>query len=253
MPHLRLTGITRLSLLGSRGPKDAFLFDPHRLALPSWQLALEGLPKATLLTLDRHFDLVPPAAPHAFPDRAAGLRAIDEATRWELSERNTDHVLAAMEAGLVGDVIAVARAHPKGALAGETYVDRRGEVHRILRAPTVERIAEGFGTREAGPWAQEAQELLRPDRPLLLDIDLDCFTTASDADPMELLPWPQEIIRRFLLPEGSEPFWSEALSRCVALTFAREPYHCGGVLAAGRLFEAAAPIVFQELLGADLP
>jgi hypothetical protein len=56
-----------------------------------------------------------------------------------------------------------------------------------------------------------------------------------------------------VLPEGSGPFWRAVLEKCRALTFAREPYHCGGVVAGNRLFEDAAEVVFRELLGADLP
>ena len=73
--HLRLAGVVRLGLSG-RGPKDAFLFDPHRLALPSWTVALGEQRDALLITLDRHLDLVPPASPQAIPDASAGLRAL---------------------------------------------------------------------------------------------------------------------------------------------------------------------------------
>ena len=38
-----------------------------------------------------------------------------------------------------------------------------------------------------------------------------------------------------------------------ALTLAREPLHCGGLVAAGQLFERAAEVLFCRLLGADLP
>lgn len=253
MDHLRLAGITRLSLHGGRGPTDAYVFDPHRLALPSWALALEGKPPALLVTLDRHFDLVAPADPAAVPDRSAGLRAIDEHARWSLAVRNTDHVVAAMEAGLIGDVIAIARAKPAGAIEAPSWTDRRGGLHRIVRATNVDRIADGFGTDAPGPGAREVEPLLEGDGPIVLDLDLDCFTTPSDADPTELLPWPRELIRRFLLPEGSAPLWDRILSRCVALTLAREPYHCGGLVAGARLFEEAAPVLFEELLGVELP
>jgi hypothetical protein len=37
------------------------------------------------------------------------------------------------------------------------------------------------------------------------------------------------------------------------LTCAREPLHCGGVVAANRLFEDVAQILFVEIFGADLP
>ena len=117
----------------------------------------------------------------------------------------------------------------------------------------MDRVAEEFGTASAAPAAREAAELLERAQAVLLDVDLDCFTTASDADPTEVVPWPRAAIRRFLLPEGSGPFWEAVLSRCRALTLAREPYHCGGVLAAGRLLEDALTVLFGELLGAELP
>jgi hypothetical protein len=258
-PHLRLAGVTRLSLGSRRGPRDAFLFDPHRLALPSWAAALEdqGLPMeaggALLVSLDRHFDLVAPVDPAGVPRREAGLRALDSHARWVLDVRNYDHILAAMEAGLVGDALLLARATPRGAFAGAVYTDTRGVAHRLIRARSVDVVAEGYGTPSAGPEAQALEQALGQGPTVLLDVDLDCFTSPSDADPTEVLPWPRETIRRFLLPPGSEAFWDALLSRSVALTLAREPAHCGGVIAGNRLLEDALQVLFVELLGAELP
>jgi hypothetical protein len=250
--HLRLAGVTRLTL-GGNGPKDAYLFDPHRLALPSWALALEGGPAALLVTLDRHLDLVPPAEPGAVPGREAGLRAIDEYARWSLDVRNVDHVIAAMEAGLVTDAIVIARARPVGAIDSRVWRDRRGTEHRLLVARTVDQISAEFGTERASPEGREAEELLRGAARTLLDVDLDCFTSPSDADPTTVIPWPEELIREHLLPRGSERFWSAVLERCAALTFAREPAHCGGVVASGRLFESVAKVLFEEVLETEVP
>jgi hypothetical protein len=249
--HLRLAGVIRLSLAGGRGPPDAYVFDPHRLALPSWACALgeTGAP-ALLVTLDRHLDVVPPLQPEAVPDRSAGLRALDEHARWGLDVRNYDHILAAMEAGLVGDALLIARARPRGSFAGEVYTDTRGREHRLVVAATVDRAAEAFGA--PGP-ADRVREVLERAERVLLDVDLDCFTSPSDADPTTVLPWTRSIIRDFLLPEGSGPFWEAVLSKAVALTLAREPYHCGGLLASGELFRDVAEVLFRELLHADPP
>ncbi|AKQ63945.1 hypothetical protein A176_000857 [Myxococcus hansupus] len=143
--HLRLAGIIRLGLGGGRGPSDAYVFDPHRLALPAWACALgdAGAP-ALLVTLDRHLDTVVPQRPAAVPDRAAGLRALDEHARWSLDVRNYDHILAAMEAGLVGDALLIARTRPRGAFTADTYVDTRGRPHRLVAVPTVDRAAEAW-------------------------------------------------------------------------------------------------------------
>ena len=252
--HLRLAGVTRLSLEGGRGPKDAFLFDPHRLALPSWGRALGDRKGSLLLTLDRHFDLVPPSAQsrEALPTEGYTLRQLDEYARWTLDVRNYDHILAAMELGLVGDVIAIARGSPRGAFDRDTYTDRRGETHTLLRAPTIDRVADGFATTPAGT-TSDVGALIAKAGAIILDVDLDCFTTLSDADPTEVVPWPRELIRRHLLPPGSEAFWDAVLAKCLVLTFAREPAHCGGVIAANRLFEDAAEVLFRELLRTDPP
>ena len=250
--HLRLAGVTRLALQG-RGPRDAFLFDHHRLAFPCWALGIADGRPALLVTLDRHFDLVPPPDVHAVPDARAPLERLDAYARWELDTRNYDHILAAMEAGIVSDAIVIARTRPRRAFEGREYIDRRGERHRIVEARTLDRIADGFGSAAGTPEAADAEALLRAARNLILDIDLDCFTSPSDADPTDVVPWSRELIRRQLIPHGSGPFWDAVLFKARVLTIALEPLHCGGVVAAHRLFEQVAEVLFRELLHADLP
>lgn len=249
--HLRLAGVTRLSL-GGRGPRDAFVFDPHRLAFPCWALGLGARTPALLVTLDRHRDLVPPVA--QTPDVSEGVAALDRFARESLDVRNVDHVLAAMDAGVLADALVIARSSPRGALEATPWTDRHGREHRLVNAPTVERVANGFGDESSETrLAQEARELIESHEHVVLDIDLDCFTSLSDADPGTVLPWPRAVIREFLLPAGSEKFWAAVLSRTRVLTFAREPYHVGGLVAGNRLFEDAAEVVFRELLGTDVP
>jgi hypothetical protein len=248
--HLRLAGVIRLGLGGgraARGPRDAYVFDPHRLALPSWACALGEGPPALLVTLDRHHDLVVPGSPATVPDRSAGLRALDEHTRWALDVRNYDHVLAAMEAGLVTDALVLARGKPRGTFTGDTYTDTRGRAHRIVALPTVDRAAEAYARGE------DVRALVQSAERILLDVDLDCFTTLSDADPSTVLPWPRGVIRDFLLPPDSQPFWDAVLGKSVALTLAREPHHCGGLLASQALFADVAEVLFRELLGVEPP
>ncbi len=242
----KLAGITCLSLHG-RGPKRAFLFEPHRLALPCWGLVRVEQP-AVLVTFDRHFDLVPPALP---PADGLDVLSLDAHARHALDPRNVDHVLAAMEAGLVSHAIVVARSQPLGAFTEDTYVDRRGRRHELLRVPNLTTVALDFGRASAHPHAAHAQRLLASG-PTLLDFDVDCFTTPCDADPLVPLPWPKDVIRDFL-HLGERAFWDAVLLRCVGLTVALEPLHCGGVVAGHRLFADAAHVVFEELLGASVP
>lgn len=238
---MRLTGITHLSLDPPVGPRDAYVFEPHRLALPAWAEALDERPRpALLVTFDRHLDLVPPrAAPPSGGD-------FYDYARLQLDVRNVDHVLAAMEAGLIGDAIVLARARPEGCVEGDRWVDGKGVAHRLLIAPSLDRLLNG-------PLGADARALVGAAQTTLLDLDLDCFTSLSDADPLAVVPWPMALIREHLLPRGSADFWTSVLRPCAALTFARESAHCGGLVAGDRLFADAAQVVFAELLKVDLP
>lgn len=242
----RLAGVITLGLAG-RGPRDAFIFDPHRLALPCWALANGAAGSGSLLiTLDRHFDLVPP---RATTPRGLSVLELDELARRTLDVRNYDHVLAALDAGVVSDVIAIARTSPVGCFEGPLW----REQHQLLRARTLDALCADFGTERASPQARQAAHLIERAERIVLDLDLDCFTSPSDADPTTVLPWPQQVIREFLLPQGCDAFWSAVLPKCVALTVAREPNHCGGLIASARLFEALAAVLFTELLHTDPP
>lgn len=241
---LRLAGITHLVLSPRVGPRDAFVFEPHRLALPSWAWALREAPRpAVLVTFDRHLDL---AAPTILPPEDAGILALDTYARRQLDVRNVDHILAAMEAGLISHVIVLGRLRPEGCVSGDQWVDSRGRVHQLLIAPSLDRLLNG-------PLATEAMRLLSEAKSTLLDFDLDCFTTLCDADPLSVVPWPLELIREQLLPEGSKDLWAALLKKCVGLTFARESAHCGGLVAGDRLFADAAEVIFKELLAVNVP
>ncbi len=241
----RLAGVLTLGLEG-RGPSVAFVFDPHRLALPCWGLAAGEAGPALLITLDRHFDLVPPKV--ATP-KGLGVLELDAHARRSLDVRNYDHVLAALDGGVISHVIAIARTSPVGSFEGSVW----GDSHQLVRAKTVDALSYEFGSERASPASRQAHELISAASRIVLDVDLDCFTSSSDADPTTVLPWPQQVIREHLMPRGSEAFWSAILPKCVALTIAREPNHCGGLIAGATLFEDAATVLFKELLHADLP
>ena len=124
------------------------------------------------------------------------------------------------------------------------------EPHTSVVVPTVDRAAEAYNAPAPG---DAVREMLASAERVLLDVDLDCFTSLSDADPTTVLPWPRSVIREYLLPPDSESFWEAVLERCVALTLAREPHHCGGLMASGELFRDVAEVLFRELLRTQLP
>ncbi|MBS1151061.1 MAG: hypothetical protein H6Q89_2759 [Myxococcaceae bacterium] len=241
---LRLAGITHLTMSPKVGPKDAFVFEPHRLALPAWAWAMRQTPRpAVLVTFDRHLDL---AAPKVLPPPGADVLALDSYARRQLDVRNVDHILAAMEAGLISDAVVIARSRPEGCVGGDRWVDSRGTTHLLLIAPSLDRLINS-------PRAVDAANLISQAGATLLDFDLDCFTTLCDADPLSVVPWPIELIREQVLPSGSKELWDSVLGKCAGLTFARESAHCGGLVAGDRLFADAAQVIFKELLAVDLP
>lgn len=232
-------GIIELTLSG-RGPQRAFVFDPHRLALPCWA----ETPNALLVTFDRHFDTVPPKNS---PAKGLTVDQLDAHARTQLDPRNFDHVLAAMDCGVITDALIIARAKPVGAHTIDW------NEHALVHAPTLDLITAEWGTPHASPEGRRARELVQQAERIILDVDLDCFTTPSDADPTTVVPWSRELIHDFVMPRGSELFWNEVLPKCVNFTFAREPGHCGGLILGGRLFEVASQVLFAELLETDLP
>lgn len=237
---MKRAGIIELELAG-RGPKRGFVFDPHRLALPCWA---EAAGPSLLLTLDRHFDTVVPALA---PPKGLSVDEYDAHAREKLDHRNFDHVLAAMSAGIVSDAIVIARAKPVGAVTSDW------REHEVISAPTLDLISAEWGSAHATPEGKRAYAAVERARSIIFDVDLDCFTTPSDADPTTVVPWSLELIRDFVRPRGSDAFWNAVLAKCVIFTFAREPGHCGGLIASGRLFEHASQVLFVELLAADLP
>ncbi len=241
-----MIGVIELGL-GGRGPKRGFVFDAHRLAFPCWAEAGRG---NVLVTLDRHFDTVPPVNRVG---RDAAPAELERFAHQQLDVRNYDHVLAAMDAGLLSHAVVIARGRPVGAVDGASWVDSHGQRHELISSATVDGLAADFGRGGASGPSKRAEAVLREATGVILDVDLDCFTSQSDADPTTVLPWPLEVIRQHVMPRGSEAFWEAVLGKCVALTFAREPGHCGGLVASGRLFELASRVIFEELLQTDLP
>lgn len=238
-PLLSLAHVHRVTTrLGAR-TLEVFVFDHHRGAFPLWAWAAQRWGPLTLVTLDRHMDLEPPAS--APPPLDRPLEELDRHARWSLSPRNDDHVVAALEAGALGDALVVARSHlPASLEAFRPYRDRAGRAHEVRFARTIE---EALGE----------QAFLGAAARVALDVDLDCFTTLSDADPEEVVPWDAEHIDAFLRPPDSEAFWEALLGRTQLITIAREPYHCGGLGRGARLWGAFAEVFFERLLGVPAP
>mgnify|MGYP002407662226 FL=1 len=222
-------------------PCEVYVFDHHRGAFPLWMLAAQKLGSSlTLVTLDRHIDLERPA--RLLPSGPHTLEALDGFARFSLSSRNDDHLVAAMEAGAIGDAVVIARSHgPKSLDSFKPYLDGQGRAHRCAFAKTVDLSGD------------DARALIDESSAIALDIDLDCFTTYSDGHHDEVLTWDLELIDAFLRPPDAEGFWTPVLERTRLVTLAREPYHCGGFGRSAALWPAFAEAFFCRLLGVPAP
>jgi len=236
-----LAHVHRITTRVAGRPCEVFVFDHHRSAFTLWALAAQELGRPlTLVTLDRHMDLERPALPP--PQLPASAESLDGYARFSLASRNDDHVVAALEAGVIGDVVAIARSHQPPSLAAFTpFVDAAGRSHRCAFARSLEL---------AGP---DLQRLAEDSEFVALDVDLDCFTTLSDGHHDEPLPWDAELIDAFLRPPDSEAFWRPVLERTRVITIAREPYHCGGFGRSAALWLSFAEVFFGRLLGVPPP
>jgi hypothetical protein len=240
-PTLALADVHRVTTMVGGREIEVFLFDHHRTAFTLWSLAAQRLKgPLTLLTLDRHMDFGVPEV--ASPDYTSSIEELDAFARHRLATSNDNHIVAAMRAGAIGDAAVIARSHQPPELERfRPFVDERGRKHRCEFAPTVSRAGAAI------------QRLVNESTQLVLDIDLDCFTTMSDAHVEEVLAWDAALIDEFLRPPGSEAFWADVLSRVEVITIAREPYHCGGFSKGAKLWIDFATVFFERVLGVPAP
>lgn len=233
-----LADVHRITTETRGRPLEIFVFDHHRTAFTVWGAAAADAGPLGLVTLDRHMDLNSPRTPP--PAFDAGLETLDRYARHALARANDDHIVAAMEAGAIGDALVVARSHaPTNLEALRRWTDAAGRTHELDVAPTLA-LALARGARP-------------PDGSLVLDVDLDCFTTLSDGHPDEVLTWDRERIALFLRPPGSDGFWDDVLARTRVVTIAREPFHCGGFELGARLWIDFARVFFNEILEVPVP
>jgi len=240
-PTLALADTHRVTTAIDGREVELYIFDHHRSAFAPWcHTAMQHGQAVDLITLDRHMDLQPM---HLVPPpHQASIAELDMFARHQLACSNDNHIPAAVEAGAIANTVVVARSHPPPDISSfRPYRDHSGTTHRFAFA------------RSLASLDTDAMELLERGGPLILDIDLDCFTTRSDADPDEVLCWDDEHLRSWLLPPDHDRIWNAIRRRVVTITLAREPFHCGGFDRAARLWMRFSRLFFGEILSVSPP
>ncbi len=252
--------------------KPVLLYEDHRTSLAVLDHAKRhGVVSAppTLVLFDRHDDAKPP---QCGDDRVQAVRNAQlsqqdfwQFVEWDLSPLDDDWVRVAMDLGLVGDLILIGAGDtPNIDAMDESYRNSAGTTHRIFK---VSHLWEGLGyqgwlsdsarRRELQPlwdllgWDPRTGFSKDPP-PLVVDIDLDCFTL--DGPSGEPLGWPDAtFLELFTGPPTSGPLahrWSpteflqELILRSAYVAIAREAGCCGGIAESDRLLQLLDLTVF---------
>lgn len=204
------TGTGRAALVGVEAVPAVEIVENHSEALPIW--ASRGVSGRVLLHVDGHIDMdwIPPGTIEAIRrGRSAEAMGTLQVHPHDLSERANhgfgiwDFVFAAFRLGLIRQEIWVV---PDGSLSDRAAFER-------LRALLAERLSgvsleEYRGLRYEGGLVTgtlagvpvmiaEIERLPRLPGPVLLDIDLDYFTTVSASD-LRVLPAPRPSTDEFI-------------------------------------------------------
>lgn len=177
--------------------RETIVVDSHNKVLSAWADHRRDLGRAPrLLTLDRHTDTSRPFRKYLRENQsdipASRLVAEIDFNRPETVERavsllgNDEHVVAAIESGIVSSALVLAHNARDTDLA--TYRDHRivcrevrdGEWDRVIESEILARAIEGFG-RILG----EAGEKGLREGEYILDIDLDYFTSFASIAPSD--------------------------------------------------------------------
>jgi len=248
--------------------KPLVVYEDHRFLLfvlwHAMHRAEARLPSPPLLiTFDRHDDAKPPSTSAMGALRTLRQQATERdvlaCTEWELSTLDDDWLLAAMELGVVGDVINVG-AEETPNLDGfvTTHTDHLGQDHRIWQIPHLHSclayqgdlsdharrndlgsLWSALGWQPGSGFDSDPHDL----PPIILDFDLDCF---ADDMSNHLMAWPPELMLQRLrkastydLTRGwsAQGFLDALEDRIKFRTVALESGFCGGLSQSSQILD----------------
>lgn len=254
---------------------DVFIYEDHRYILNILFSAFHSkklIEPPTLVYFDKHDD---GKGPMVSIDRLKSIRnrKIDQKemwdfVEWEISTQDDDWLKVGMELGLIGDAILIGCNEASNFRDfRNTYIDHLSKEHLIFK---VSHIWNGLSHQ--GWLVDRAQEskyseiwdLLgiennsyisinaeKQKTKVILDFDLDCFTTKFLEDT---LPWPYEYFNKyFRSPCGRNYYrpkeFTDMLLRTVEfITIARETDYCGSFHNNALIFDSINDIIFDNKL-----
>lgn len=155
-----------------------------------------------------------------------------------LRSLNDGHIAPAQYLNAIGDVYVILKQWREQRETHDRYrkrvqKDRNGNAHQVHYYDTIEQFLEEHEND--------------PLHPLVLDIDLDYFTTPDDSRELgaEHLV-SDETIRGVLSPEGPLMRW--AFPRLAGVTIALEPEYCGGIRNCMHILDVLSDTLFDPPL-----
>lgn len=238
--------------------KYIILYDDHRSILNVlFETKKLGLFSTTpnIIFFDKHDDACNPQINAKDLFEKWGIERIEDVSsrdfwsfvEFDLSGLDDDWLLAGMELGLIKHAVVIGQTENSNMRdLNNLFESSDGEVHElfdiyhlnyslgsrgclgdnVIKEPYYENVRNIFEYNQP-PYGRHDKFSKEVTNPIVLDFDLDCFTTECENN---VYAWPEAIFReKYYDNEEVRHFMHKLINRSTIITICREPTCCGGL------------------------
>jgi len=238
--------------------KYIILYDDHRSILNVlFETKKLGLFSTTpnIIFFDKHDDACNPQINAKDLFEKWGIERIEDVSsrdfwsfvEFDLSGLDDDWLLAGMELGLINHAVVIGQTENSNMRdLNNLFESSDGEVHElfdiyhlnyslgsrgclgdnVIKEPYYENVRNIF-EYDQPPYGRYDKFSKEVTNPIVLDFDLDCFTTECENN---VYAWPEAIFReKYYDNEEVRHFMHKLINRSTIITICREPKCCGGL------------------------
>lgn len=238
--------------------KYIILYDDHRSILNVlFETKKLGLFSTTpnIIFFDKHDDACNPQINAKDLFEKWGIERIEDVSsrdfwsfvEFDLSGLDDDWLLAGMELGLINHAVVIGQTENSNMRdLNNLFESSDGEVHElfdiyhlnyslgsrgclgdnVIKEPYYENVRNIFEYNQP-PYGRYDKFSKEVTNPIVLDFDLDCFTTECENN---VYAWPEAIFReKYYDNEEVRHFMHRLINRSTIITICREPACCGGL------------------------
>lgn len=238
--------------------KYIILYDDHRSILNVlFETKKLGLFSTTpnMIFFDKHDDACNPQINAKDLFEKWGVERIEDVSsrdfwsfvEFDLSGLDDDWLLAGMELGLINHAVVIGQTENSNMRdLNNLFESSDGEVHElfdiyhlnyslgsrgclgdnVIKEPYYENVRNIFKYNQP-PYERYDKFSKEMTNPIVLDFDLDCFTTECENN---VFAWPEAIFREKYYDNGEvRHFMHKLINRSTIITISREPACCGGL------------------------